>query len=189
VERDELSGANQEPLALRGEGHPARRAHEQLGVEAPLKLPDVAADRLLGHEQARRRPREVQLLRNRHEVAERADVDLGITDRRSFIHAGRMLIRFERMLDFGLGRAQPVDVPSPTAKGPLGMDPAVLGTLLIGLEDIRRDHDPDQQPIRRIARRSPRLRFVIALAGLLRSAADALEPARPDSYSRGQLSS
>jgi hypothetical protein len=69
------------------------------------------------------------------------------------------------------------------------MDPAVLGTLLIGLEDTRPDADFDQQPISMVVGRSAPSRFAIALAGLLRSAADALEPARRDSYSRSQLSS
>jgi len=69
------------------------------------------------------------------------------------------------------------------------MDPAVLGTLLIGLEDTRRDLDSDQEPIRTVVRPSARSQLAVALAGLLRSAADALEPARPDPYSRGQLTS
>ncbi len=69
------------------------------------------------------------------------------------------------------------------------MDPAVLGTLLIGLDDTRRDADFDPQPISVVVGPSVPSRFATALAGLLRSAADALEPARPDSYSRSQLSS
>ena len=69
------------------------------------------------------------------------------------------------------------------------MDPAALGTLLIGLDDTSRDADFDRQPISMVVGPSAPSRFAIILAGLLRSAADALEPSRPDTYSHGQLTS
>ena len=46
----------------RRQRHPARAADEQRGAECVFELPDLRAQRLLHHVQARGRPREVQLL-------------------------------------------------------------------------------------------------------------------------------
>ena len=66
------------------------------------------------------------------------------------------------------------------------MDPAALGTALIGLEAIRRREDDDPpRPGRRRPDRRPRLAaFRVALAGTLRTLADALEP-RPRNGATG----
>jgi len=58
------------------------------------------------------------------------------------------------------------------------MDPAALGTALIGLEAIRsQSDDAPHRPGRRRPERRPRLvGFRAALAGMLRTLADALEP-------------
>ena len=59
------------------------------------------------------------------------------------------------------------------------MDPAAIGTALIGLEAIRRREADDAPPRPRSTRphRRPRLvTFRAALAGTLRTLADALEP-------------
>ena len=60
------------------------------------------------------------------------------------------------------------------------MDPAAIGTALIGLEAIRRQSDDfPPRPARKRPERRPRLaRFRVALAGTLRTLADAVE-ARP----------
>lgn len=66
-----------------------------------LELADVATDRLLGDEQAGRRPGEVELLRDRDEVPQRADVEIGVWDPADRIHASPMLVEREQVLDLG----------------------------------------------------------------------------------------
>jgi hypothetical protein len=52
----------------------AGRATEELDAEIGLEAPDRGAQRLLGHVQARRRAREVQLPGDRDEVAQKTQV-------------------------------------------------------------------------------------------------------------------
>jgi hypothetical protein len=66
------------------------------------------------------------------------------------------------------------------------MDPAAIGTALIGLEAIRRSDDLPVRPARTGARRrTHRSAFRAALAGTLRTLADSLE-ARPREAARGE---
>lgn len=60
------------------------------------------------------------------------------------------------------------------------MDPAVFGTLTIGLDNVRRQELDDDQPIGRAPRlpeRARRPRLAGTLASALRGMADVLEPA------------
>ncbi len=59
----------QRPPRLR-QRHPAGRAHEQRCPQLPLQRPDRRRQPGLGHQQAFRRPGEVLVLGDRHEVLE-----------------------------------------------------------------------------------------------------------------------
>jgi hypothetical protein len=76
VEGEQLAGADQEALALEGERDPAGGPAEQADAQLPLEAADVAAERLLGHVQAGGGAAEVELLGDRHEVAEQAQIQL-----------------------------------------------------------------------------------------------------------------
>jgi 3-oxoacyl-[acyl-carrier protein] reductase len=62
--------------AGRGQGDPAAGPLEQRHTELALELADGRRQRRLGHAQARRGPGEVQLLRDRDEIPELAQLDL-----------------------------------------------------------------------------------------------------------------
>jgi hypothetical protein len=67
------------------------------------------------------------------------------------------------------------------------MDPAALGTLILGLDDVRREALEDPKPISRPARRAHRPRraqVAGALASALRGFADVLEPGLDPSAGR-----
>lgn len=68
------SGLGDQPLARRGEGHPAAGAFEQLGAQFPFQPLDVAAEGLGADVVPPRGPAEVQFLRQCHREAERPDV-------------------------------------------------------------------------------------------------------------------
>ena len=68
-------------------------------VPVPLEAGDVAAQRLLGDEQPRCSPREVELLRGRHEIAKGPEVELASDRRRFVIHATGRLIPRVKVLD------------------------------------------------------------------------------------------
>jgi hypothetical protein len=76
VEGEQLAGANQQPLAVGGECHAAGGAGQQAHAELPLQPGDVAAEGLLSHVQPRSGAGEVQLLGDRHEMAQQAQVKL-----------------------------------------------------------------------------------------------------------------
>jgi hypothetical protein len=71
------SAVGQQPPARLGELHVARRADEQLDAELVLELADRRAQRRRGHVQAIGRPREVQLLGDRDEIAQVAQLGHG----------------------------------------------------------------------------------------------------------------
>jgi hypothetical protein len=56
------------------------------------------------------------------------------------------------------------------------MDPAVLGTLRIGLDAIAADARPNRRRTPAAPRRAARAGFRLTFAGVLRRAADILEP-------------
>ena len=99
VDGDQVSRPDEEPFAVRRQGHPAGVPGEQPGAQLVLEAPDVAADRLLGDEQPGGRPREAQLLGDGDEVAQGSDVDVDVPDRSDRTHAIRMLVRPDRVLD------------------------------------------------------------------------------------------
>jgi hypothetical protein len=81
IERlEDTPGAEEEHLPCIGERDVARRARQQLCPEVPLELPDRGAQRWLRHVEPVRRPAEVQLLRDRDEVAK-----MTVLDHRSFV--------------------------------------------------------------------------------------------------------
>ncbi len=80
VASDQVSGPDEQALAVRRQGDPAGRSQEQLRAQSRLEPLDLATQRLLGDEQARGGAREVELLRRRHEVAQGADLEL-VADR------------------------------------------------------------------------------------------------------------
>ena len=76
MEGEQLAGADEQSLAVRGERDPAGGAGEQAHPQLPLEAGDVAAESLLGQVQPGGGPGEVQLLGDRHEVAQQAQVEL-----------------------------------------------------------------------------------------------------------------
>jgi hypothetical protein len=90
-----------------------------------------------------------------------------------------MLIEREQVLDSGAHRAE---AGGTTERRPTTMDPAAIGTALIGLDAIRHQSDQITTPAtRRVARRATSLASLrLVIAGALRSIADSLEPRAPD---------
>jgi hypothetical protein len=76
----------QEALALRGEGYATSAAREEPSADLGFQPADVAAERLLRHEQATCGSGEVKLLGDGHEGAQEAEIKLGR-------HAGTLLRR------------------------------------------------------------------------------------------------
>jgi hypothetical protein len=68
---------DEEPLAVGREADAAGASDEQRQPGLGLQAADVPAERLLRDEEAARRPGEVQLLGDRDEGAEEAEVELG----------------------------------------------------------------------------------------------------------------
>ena len=99
VPGDEVAGQDEQPLAIRRQGDPAGRPDEQRRPESRLESLDLAAERLLGHEQPCRGAREVELLSRRHEVAEGADLELVADRAAGGIHASLMVIPGRQVLD------------------------------------------------------------------------------------------
>ena len=97
--RDEVSRADEQPLAIRCQRDPAGGSHEQWRAQSGLEPLDLATERLLGDEQPRRGPGEVQLLGGRHEVAKRADLELVADRSTGGIHAFLMVIAKRQVLD------------------------------------------------------------------------------------------
>jgi hypothetical protein len=88
VQGQQLAGARQQALTLGGEGDPAGGAGEQTHAELLLEPANVAAEGLLGHVQPCRGAGEVQLLGDRHKVAQQTRVQLighGCTSTRALI--------------------------------------------------------------------------------------------------------
>ena len=75
---DRAAGAREQRRARGRQLHPPRRAHEQHGAEIALELADRARERRLRHVQPRGGAAEVQLLGDRHEVAQLAELDRGV---------------------------------------------------------------------------------------------------------------
>src|SRR4029078_7962025 len=123
VDGEELARLEEQSLAVGGEGHPPRRPVEERCSELRLELPDVAADRLLGDEQPLGGAGEAQLVGDRHEVPQRADVEVGHLERTWGIHNEVMLIAVDQVLDSGpLSR----EAGTPTNLENTDMDPAAL---------------------------------------------------------------
>jgi hypothetical protein len=76
VEGEQLAGAQQQALAVGGERDLAGGAGEQGQAELPLEAGDVAAEGLLGQVEPGGGAGEVQLLGDRDEVAQQAQVQL-----------------------------------------------------------------------------------------------------------------
>ena len=75
MEGEQLAGADEQSLAVRGERDPAV-VRVNSAPQLPLEAGDVAAESLLGQVQPGGGPGEVQLLGDRHEVAQQAQVEL-----------------------------------------------------------------------------------------------------------------
>ena len=99
VERDQLARGPEQPLAVRGERHPARGSREQGPPDPPLQLPDVPAEGLLRNEQPRCGGCEVQVLGDRDEIPEQPDVEFAADRRGVLIHAAWMLMPRRQVLD------------------------------------------------------------------------------------------
>ena len=99
VARNEVSGHYEQPLSIRRQRDPTGRSEEQRRAQSRLEPLDLATERLLGNEQARRGAGEVELLCRRHEVAERADLELVADRPAGSIHALLMVIRHRQVLD------------------------------------------------------------------------------------------
>ena len=99
VNGEQLACPLEQPLPVRSQRDTTRGPHEELAVELAFQAPDVAAQGLLRNEQARRGGREMELFRHRHEVAERADVELAADRRDVVIHAPPMLMQSRLVLD------------------------------------------------------------------------------------------
>ena len=108
VPGNEVSGPDEQPLTIRRQGHAAGRAEEQGRAQPRLEPLDLATQRLLGDEQARRGAREVQLLSRRHEVAEGADLELVADRAAGGIHAFLMVIGDDRCWTRGRVRTEGV---------------------------------------------------------------------------------
>ena len=93
-------------LALGGQGDAAGRPHEQRRPHPLLEPPDVPRQRLLRHEQPRRRPREVELLRDGHERAQGPDLEVDVRRSGLRIHALSMLVEREQVLDVARDETQ-----------------------------------------------------------------------------------
>ena len=182
VQSEELAGANEQALARRRQRDAPRRPDEELRPELALESTDVAAQGLLGDEEPRRSAREVELLRRRDEVAQRPQVELTSDRRRFVIHAIGRLIPRVKVLDLGPRRCEagPRKPTHPQRRKHM-FDGATLGTLMIGLETVRKNSEWSEPSVRRPARRSRPASSLsrVRLASALRSVADRLDRKSP----------
>ncbi len=180
MQSEKLARANQKAFARRRQCDATRRPNEELRRELALELSDVAAQGLLGDEEPCRRAREVELLRGRNEVPQRPQVEL-TSDRRMFvIHApGRLILRV-KVLDLGPPRCE-AGRSQIEFKETEMLDGAALGTLMIGLDNVRQANDWTETSVRRSARRAQPTTstFRVRLATALRFAADRLDRTTP----------
>ena len=145
VARNEVSGPDEQPFAIRRQGHPTGRPDEQGRAELRLEPLDLATERLLGDEQARRGAREVELLRRRHEVAQGADLELVADRPAGSIHALLMVIGPRQVLDARAQASEGVShevLTQDVTTGDMDMfDHGAMGTLLIGLNAAQDETD------------------------------------------------
>ena len=99
VPRNEVAGPDEQPLAIRRQRHPTGRPDEQGRAQLRFEPLDLATQRLLGNEQARRGAGEVELLCRDHEVAQGADLELVADRPAGSIHALLMVIGHRQVLD------------------------------------------------------------------------------------------
>jgi hypothetical protein len=89
-----------------------------------------------------------------------------------------MLVERDRVLDFGRHPREAWGTNPNTQETRKMLDSGALGTLVIGLETVRREQELTETPVPRRPRSARSLEIRVALAGALRNLADLVEPRR-----------